>query len=543
MVSPGSSRTSAGPPTSTSPVYVEGSSGLRSESVGDRRYGPGMDASGAPATAQGPGTSSACRRPRSPAGALGRGDGGRRRPRAPRPHRGGRRPDRRLPRPPQRGRAGRGRRRRRRAHPGSPCRWPASRSRSRTTSPWRGRCAPTARPRTAVRRRPADHPVVARLRKAGAVVVGITRVPELCLYGATDGPGTVSRNPWDTALLAGRQFGRQRRRGRRRAACRSPTATTAWARCGSRRGLRAGHAQAGARRGAGRDRCRQLVGHGRERRPGHHRGRPGRRARGPGGGGARPARRRRTGRCGSRSPPGRRCPASVPTRPTPGRGRRGRGPAGRRRAHRRAPRTRRSPPAPRGRAGAVDGRRRRRRRSTSALDRRPCSRAAAPTPGSGGWCAGRAWSGRARQQRFRERMVGFFDDVDVLLTPVTTGPPLAARPWHERSFLANVTANARWAPWTAAWNLAGLPALVLPAGSRPDGLPRRRPVRRPPGRRERLLWLAGELERRQPVAPLRARLRPHRATARRPPSAALGDAPSERDGSDTGARRVRGTAT
>ncbi|MCW2740202.1 MAG: Amidase, partial [Blastococcus sp.] len=45
-----------------------------------------------------------------------------------------------------------------------------------------------------------DHPVVARLRKAGAIVVGITRVPELCLYGATDGPGSVSRNPWDTAL-------------------------------------------------------------------------------------------------------------------------------------------------------------------------------------------------------------------------------------------------------------------------------------------------------------------------------------------------------
>ena len=41
--------------------------------------------------------------------------------------------------------------------------------------------------------------MVARLRKAGAIVVGITRVPELCLYGTTDGPGTVSRNPWDTA--------------------------------------------------------------------------------------------------------------------------------------------------------------------------------------------------------------------------------------------------------------------------------------------------------------------------------------------------------
>ncbi|MCW2580239.1 MAG: amiB2, partial [Blastococcus sp.] len=45
-----------------------------------------------------------------------------------------------------------------------------------------------------------DHPVVARLRAAGAIVVGITRAPELCLYASTDGPGTVSRNPWDTAL-------------------------------------------------------------------------------------------------------------------------------------------------------------------------------------------------------------------------------------------------------------------------------------------------------------------------------------------------------
>jgi amidase len=101
-------------------------------------------------------------------------------------------------------------------------------------------------------------------------------------------------------------------------------------------------------------------------------------------------------------------------------------------------------------------------------------------------------------ERFRERMVSFFEDVDVLLSPVTTGPPLAARPWHERSFMANVTANARWAPWTAAWNLAGLPAAVLPAGVRPDGLPVAVQFVGPPGAEGRLLWLAGELERQQP---------------------------------------------
>jgi amidase len=120
-------------------------------------------------------------------------------------------------------------------------------------------------------------------------------------------------------------------------------------------------------------------------------------------------------------------------------------------------------------------------------------------------------------ERFRDRMVAFFGQdvstqgpgldepgpeggevLDVLLSPVTTGPPLAARPWHERGFLANITANARWAPWTAAWNLAGLPALVLPAGIRPDGLPVAVQIVGPPGAEGRLLWLAGELERVQP---------------------------------------------
>ena len=104
----------------------------------------------------------------------------------------------------------------------------------------------------------------------------------------------------------------------------------------------------------------------------------------------------------------------------------------------------------------------------------------------------------ATGERFRDRMVGFFGDVDLLLTPVTAGPPLAARPWHERSFLANVTANSRWAPWAAPWNVAGLPALALPAGTRPEGLPIAVQFVGPPGSEGRLLWLAGELERLQP---------------------------------------------
>jgi amidase len=102
------------------------------------------------------------------------------------------------------------------------------------------------------------------------------------------------------------------------------------------------------------------------------------------------------------------------------------------------------------------------------------------------------------REKFRERMAAFFDDVDVVLTPITAGPPLAARPWHERSWAANMAANMRWAPWGAPWNFVGFPAMTVPAGVRPEGLPVAIQLAGPPGAEKRLLWLAGELERRQP---------------------------------------------
>ncbi|MBW8485469.1 amidase [Actinomadura parmotrematis] len=55
--------------------------------------------------------------------------------------------------------------------------------------------------------RPADHPVVARLRAAGAVVVGLTNLPELGIYPFTDNGYGIARNPWDTARTAGGSSG------------------------------------------------------------------------------------------------------------------------------------------------------------------------------------------------------------------------------------------------------------------------------------------------------------------------------------------------
>ena len=52
-----------------------------------------------------------------------------------------------------------------------------------------------------------DHEVVARLRAAGAIVVGKTRVPELCVWGSTEGRDTRTRNPWNRGHVVGGSSG------------------------------------------------------------------------------------------------------------------------------------------------------------------------------------------------------------------------------------------------------------------------------------------------------------------------------------------------
>lgn len=54
---------------------------------------------------------------------------------------------------------------------------------------------------------PVDHPVVERLRAAGAVVVGVTNVPELCLFPMSDSPFGIVRNPWNRERTPGGSSG------------------------------------------------------------------------------------------------------------------------------------------------------------------------------------------------------------------------------------------------------------------------------------------------------------------------------------------------
>lgn len=60
---------------------------------------------------------------------------------------------------------------------------------------------------TAETPQPSDHVVVERIRAAGGVVVGLTRVPELCVFGATDSVHGITRNPWDLARTPGGSSG------------------------------------------------------------------------------------------------------------------------------------------------------------------------------------------------------------------------------------------------------------------------------------------------------------------------------------------------
>ncbi|HEU5007460.1 MAG TPA: amidase family protein [Jatrophihabitantaceae bacterium] len=103
--------------------------------------------------------------------------------------------------------------------------------------------------------------------------------------------------------------------------------------------------------------------------------------------------------------------------------------------------------------------------------------------------------GRTNWQR---RAAAFFDGHDVLLTPALAQSPIASARWSERGWFANVWSNARYAPFAAPWNLAGWPAMAVPAGVTATGLPVSVQLVARPGGEALLFALAAQLEQLQP---------------------------------------------
>ena len=100
--------------------------------------------------------------------------------------------------------------------------------------------------------------------------------------------------------------------------------------------------------------------------------------------------------------------------------------------------------------------------------------------------------GPSAGDRWRTRALAWFEDHDVLLTPVTARVPAPAGALDGRGYLATYLSSARSVPFCQAWNLAGFPAVTVPVGSR-AGLPMAVQLVGPPDSEGLLLGLAGQL--------------------------------------------------
>jgi amidase len=116
----------------------------------------------------------------------------------------------------------------------------------------------------------------------------------------------------------------------------------------------------------------------------------------------------------------------------------------------------------------------------------------------GAWANRRGLVREADRTAWRARCEDWFGGYDALLTPALASTPPPAEPWHERSWRANIMTCLRFAPYQAPWNIAGFPAIVVPMGVRPDGLPVAVQIVGPPGSELTLLGLAGQLEQASP---------------------------------------------
>jgi amidase len=69
------------------------------------------------------------------------------------------------------------------------------------------------------------------------------------------------------------------------------------------------------------------------------------------------------------------------------------------------------------------------------------------------------------------RLNRIFDESDVVLTPMFTRRPLRVREYDRASGARTLAGMTRWAPYAAAFNHTGQPAMAVPAGFAPDGFP------------------------------------------------------------------------
>lgn len=98
------------------------------------------------------------------------------------------------------------------------------------------------------------------------------------------------------------------------------------------------------------------------------------------------------------------------------------------------------------------------------------------------------------RESWAERNLSFFQDFDLLLTPSLASIPPAILDWSRRSWSANVWFGVRFAPFAGGWNFAGFPAAAVPAGVHSSGMPLSIQIVGRPGSEARILAVAREIE-------------------------------------------------
>jgi amidase len=84
--------------------------------------------------------------------------------------------------------------------------------------------------------------------------------------------------------------------------------------------------------------------------------------------------------------------------------------------------------------------------------------------------AGLRWAVR-EGERLATRVEDMFREFDVLMTPVSTGPQVAAGQWEGLPAIPTALLMNRAFPFQVAWNMTGQPAASVPMGSTDDGMP------------------------------------------------------------------------
>jgi amidase len=106
----------------------------------------------------------------------------------------------------------------------------------------------------------------------------------------------------------------------------------------------------------------------------------------------------------------------------------------------------------------------------------------------------------AGEAELTRRINGVLEDHDVLLTPATTTPPPRIGQLQARGALWTLNAVAGMVPYYGIWNVTGQPAASVPLGFAPDGLPLAIQLVGRPADEATLLSLSAQIEAERPWA-------------------------------------------